>query len=105
MASIIGYVLIAIGIILLLFTFLVGYGLYQSLNSEQYMTQTPQNSNITVSIYSLTNNLSNTAKETGFIFLQIILLFLFANIGYKFVYLGIKMNCQDNGSSSRKESK
>jgi hypothetical protein len=105
MASIIGYSLIAIGIILLLFTFLVGYGLYQSLNSEQYTPQTTQSSNITSSISSLTNSLGTTAKETGFIFLQIILLFLFANIGYKFVYLGIKMNGQDNGSGSRKESK
>jgi len=90
MSSILGYALIALGIILLLVTFFIGYGLYASLNSEGY-TPLPNTPSINGSISTLTSTLATTAKETGFIFLQIFILFLFASIGYKFADLGIKI--------------
>ncbi|MGB9732695.1 MAG: hypothetical protein ACP5P2_01215 [Candidatus Micrarchaeia archaeon] len=92
MASILGYFLIALGVVLLLLTFLMGYGLYESLSTQSYVQSgQPSPSNVTGAISSLTSNLSLTARETGFIFLEIIVLFLFANIGYKLSYLGIKL--------------
>ena len=87
---ILGYTLIALGIILLLVTFFIGYGLYASLDSEGYIPL-PNAPSINGSISALTNTLANTAKETGFIFLQIFILFLFASIGYKFADLGVKL--------------
>ncbi|MFP3289065.1 MAG: hypothetical protein RXO35_01375 [Candidatus Micrarchaeota archaeon] len=90
MASILGYTLIALGVIILLATFFIGYGLYASLNSEGY-TPLPNQPSINSSISTLTNTLATTAKETGFIFLQILILFLFASIGYKFADLGVKL--------------
>ena len=101
MASILGYALIALGIIVLLVTFLMGYGLYENLSTQNYIPATGSSgSNITSSISTLTGSLGTTAKETSIIFLQIVILFLFASIGYKITYLGIKLTA---GSEEKEE--
>lgn len=104
MGKIFGYAMITFGIILLLIAFLLGYGLYQSLNGEAFgpmQAQGGQSINSTLS--SFTNNLTTVIKETSYIFLQIIVLFLFASIGYKFAYLGIKS--VEGGGKEEKDRK
>jgi flagellar basal body-associated protein FliL len=106
MAHYLAYVLIAIGIILLAITFLIGYGLYTSL-SEQSSAYAPvpstQNSSITGSISILTSNLGSTVRTTSYIILQIIILFLFASVGYKIAFIGVKlMNGNEQVPSKQK---
>ncbi len=112
MANYLAYALIAVGIILLAVTFLIGYGLYMDLNSQfsayAPATPSPQNSSIASSISSLTSGLGSTAKTSSFIMLQIIILFLFASIGYKVAYIGVKLigeNAATNVSTSSKQGK
>jgi hypothetical protein len=106
MAHYLAYVLIAIGIILLAITFLIGYGLYTSL-SEQSSAYAPvpstQNSSITGSISILTSNLGSMVRTTSYIILQIIILFLFASVGYKIAFIGVKlMNGNEQVPSKQK---
>ncbi|MGC8662208.1 MAG: hypothetical protein ACP5RT_00255 [Candidatus Micrarchaeia archaeon] len=85
---------------ILLITFAMGYGLYKNMELQNY-TPAAGGTNITSAISSLTKNLSENAMESSMIFMQILILFLFANIGYKFTYLGIK----SLGKNGEKEEK
>jgi len=107
MAHYLAYALIAIGMILLAITFLIGYGLYTSLSEQSSayapVPSTQQNSSITGSISTLTSNLGSTARTTSYIILQIIILFLFASVGYKIAFIGVKlMNGNEQVPSKQK---
>jgi uncharacterized BrkB/YihY/UPF0761 family membrane protein len=88
-----GYSLIAIGIIMLLFTFLLGYGIYQNINngSLQIQHSNVAGSNVTALVGSTLQSLTSGANSSLSTIIEIIVLFLFANIGYKMATLGMKM--------------
>lgn len=93
MASITGYALLAIGLALLLFTFLLAYALYQSINSNgsNYNAPRPSGSNVTEVLASGLQNMEVTAGSSVYTVLSIVVLFLFANIGYKISTIGIDL--------------
>ncbi|MEM3875471.1 MAG: hypothetical protein QXP35_00130 [Candidatus Micrarchaeaceae archaeon] len=99
MASLLlGYILISIAILIFAFTFMSAYNLYRNLNSHATAlynnSYSTQEKNITSIATSFTNSLSSmtsTANSLGYTLLEIMILFLFANIGYKIGYFGINI--------------
>jgi hypothetical protein len=91
-----GYALIVAGILILSLTFVLGYVIY--VNASQASGLNPITSGPTGSINSTVSNLANSLSSTltaeSIILVKVVLLFLFANIGYKFVALGIKANAK-----------
>lgn len=113
MASLLlGYILIGIGILIFAFAFMNAYNLYQNLNSHATAlynnSYSTQEKNITSIATSFTNSLSSmtsTANSLGYTLLEIIILFLFANIGYKIGYFGLNIITTDKGSILKVEGK
>jgi hypothetical protein len=94
-ASYMGYVLIGVGVVIILMTLVLGYGVYigASNNINDLSLAGPtQNSNINGSISTLTNGIQVTATTGTYTLIEVAVLFLFASIGYKVSYLGIQMN-------------
>ncbi|MDE1761808.1 MAG: hypothetical protein KGH59_00295 [Candidatus Micrarchaeota archaeon] len=111
----VGYALIAIGIALLLFAFLLGYGLYISFgnSASSYLPQqtstTPNslaslNASVSGAIGAFTQNTYSLVRSDIYMGLEIAVLFLFASIGYKISLLGVKMNkhSEDEEEGKRK---
>ncbi len=94
MASIyFGYILLAVGLLLLAFTFLLGYGLYQTFisSSFSYTGQKVSGDNLTAVVGSALGSIASNANSNLYSVISIILLFLFASIGYKIAFLGIRL--------------
>jgi len=91
--GVLGYSLVAIGIALLAFTFFLGYGLYVSFGSSSTSYVAPTQSNVSVSgaVASLTNSVNQSIRNSVYMLLEIVVLFLFASIGYKIAYIGVSM--------------
>jgi hypothetical protein len=100
-----GYLLLFLGVVILLFTFYLGYRIYVSATAIHPPSASPQinypsvgsGSNassiigpiITGAIQSVTSSLNLSAYANFFI--EIIVLYLFANVGYKIAKLGVEM--------------
>ena len=89
-----GDVFIIIGVLLIILSFILGYGMYTSLHQAQITQQTPQinGNNITNSFNQFASSLSYSINGPIYYAIEIILLFLFASIGYKIADLGIRLN-------------
>lgn len=93
----IGYSAFVFGVLIILVTLYMGYGLYNSMMAyarappPQPQQQNSTAQSISSAIYSAIGNHLPTSN-LFFYFLDILLLFLFASIGYKIAALGIHMN-------------
>ncbi|MGC8629064.1 MAG: hypothetical protein ACP5T4_02540 [Candidatus Micrarchaeia archaeon] len=90
--SALGNGLIIIGLAILAGTFYLGYESYTGITSLQLITSLPANTNVTKSVSSMANAIVSNSNSALVVILKIIILFLFASIGYKFVALGINQN-------------
>lgn len=101
--SAVGYTLLAVGVVILLFTFYQAYAIFQgisngsfSLLTQTQATTTPQ-SNTNLSIQSALNTAISSAFSSmhfgayASTLILLIVLMLFASIGYKFAKIGIGM--------------
>lgn len=95
MASVyVGYALLAVGLLMLVFTFLLGYGIYQNATSASMIATTNQKvtgNNITAVVGSILQNATSPLDSSIYTVISIVVLFLFASIGYKIAILGINM--------------
>jgi hypothetical protein len=88
-----GYVLIAIGITLFVFTFVLGYNVYLGQASSSQAGSAPSvsggsiNETLKSGMQGIVSSLNSAIYET----LSVMVLFLFASIAYKLTDLGIKM--------------
>ncbi|MGC8587157.1 MAG: hypothetical protein ACP5K9_02615 [Candidatus Micrarchaeia archaeon] len=91
--GVLGYSLIAIGLALLVFTFILGYGLYMSFSSSStgYMPTAQASANVSSAVSTLTNSINQSVRDSVYMLLEIVVLFLFASIGYKIAYLGVSL--------------
>ncbi|MEM0201172.1 MAG: hypothetical protein QXD23_02090 [Candidatus Micrarchaeaceae archaeon] len=89
-----GDVLIVIGVLIIVITFILGYGLYNSTKQMQLLQSSVaiSGNNITNSFNQLATNISTSLNGPFYIIIDIIILFLFASIGYKIADLGIRIN-------------
>ncbi|MCL4387839.1 hypothetical protein M1567_01650 [Candidatus Marsarchaeota archaeon] len=95
----IAYTAFVAGVLIILITLYMGYGLYGTIiaaASSPHNTTTPaSNGSLNQSISSaISSAIGAHLPSSGvfFLLLDIILLFLFANIGYKIAILGVHMN-------------
>ena len=93
----IAYVAFAIGVLIILFTLYIGYGLYDTIITQAnapIASSSASSGSLNQSISSAINSAigSHLPSSGVFLLLDIILLFLFANIGYKIAILGVHMN-------------
>lgn len=106
----IGYGILALGIVIILFTFVLGYGIYIN-TTNQANNFVPQqnfsysggslNASIAGVISTFTNNTFSLVKSSSYVVLEVLVLFLFLNIGYKIAKIGLeKLDSQE-----RKEKK
>ena len=93
------YAAFAIGVLIILFTLYMGYGLYGTImakaNAPSSVTTSSSASSLNQSISSAISSAIGAhlpSSGTFLLLLEIILLFLFANIGYKIAILGVHMN-------------
>ncbi len=104
----IGYALIGLGVIIILFSLLLGYGIYVSASSNlnDIALISPSGGNtINGSVSILSSNLQSTATTGTYAAIEVIVLFLFASIGYKLAYLGIQMNKQSGKQEKQVQAK
>jgi hypothetical protein len=101
--SVVGYALLAVGVLILLFTFYQAYLIFQSISNGSFSlltsTQAPATSQpgtnvsiqgvINTAISSAFSSMHFGAYATSLILL--VVLALFASIGYKFAKIGINM--------------
>ncbi len=89
-----GDILIVLGVLLIVIAFFMGYGLYNSASKSSLLQTSNKISgnNITNSFNTLATNISNVLSGPIYEIIQIIILFLFASIGYKIADLGIRLN-------------
>ena len=88
-----GYALLAVGLMMLVFTFLLGYGIYQTATAGG-MTASAANisgNNITSVVGSALQTVTTPLNSTIYVVISIAVLFLFASIGYKISMIGIKI--------------
>lgn len=99
-----GYALLAVGLIMLVFTFLLGYGIYQTAIAGGLTTPTVNISgnNITAVVGSALQSVTLPLNSTIYIAISIAVLFLFASIGYKIAMIGIKI-LDSNEKTEKKE--
>ena len=94
----IAYVAFAIGVLIILFTLYMGYGLYGTIITQAnapIASSSASSGSLNQSISSAINSAIGSHLPSSGVFLlllDIILLFLFANIGYKIAILGVHMN-------------
>ena len=92
-----GYTLLGVGIILIIFALLAGYGMYSSLSATlSYYTITPTSTNSSLnstlsSLGSLGPQLKFIGQNDAALFAEIAILFLIAGIGYKFCIVGMRI--------------
>lgn len=110
MSAMAGNILMVVGILIILFSLYLGYGLYESAISKAYspVQQQGQGSGINATLSNINSSLGTlTLNVSTFIYfgVAVLLLFLFASIGYKIVDLGIKMvHLSDEESQSTQTS-
>jgi hypothetical protein len=88
----IGYALLATGLLILIFTLLLGYAIYQNVRAESMITATNQNvagNNVTAVIGSVLENATSPLDSSIYTIISIVVLFLFASVGYKIALLGV----------------
>ncbi|MGC8675999.1 MAG: hypothetical protein ACP5T3_00585 [Candidatus Micrarchaeia archaeon] len=95
--SVLGNSLVVVGILLLAATFYLGYEFYVSISVSQFASaQTApsgaSNGSIGGAIGGLVSGLVSSSDSFAVLIIKVILLFLFANIGYKFAALGVSQN-------------
>ena len=93
--SLFGNALIVAGIAVLLVVLYLGYSFYNSVSSMQFTTSvatTSDSSSVASAVNTLVNGLLSNTNSYFIVIIKIILLFLFASIGYKFAILGINEN-------------
>ncbi len=96
MSEIIGYALLLVGILILVFDLVIGYNAYTALsgNLPVMMPQQGTQSNLNSTIKSLGDlvpTLSLLGTSDTALLISVVLLFLFASIGYKIAVIGIRM--------------
>ena len=113
----IAYAAFAAGVLIILFTLYTGYGLYGAImsqaNSPQGTSPPASSGSLNQSIGSAINGAISSHLPSSGVFLlllDIMLLFLFANIGYKIAILGVHMNAsakarQENVSGDKNGKK
>lgn len=100
----IGYALLAVGIVLLIITFLLGYGVYQNATADSMIQQSSKmaGNNLTAVIGSSIQSATAPIDSGIYAIISIAVLFLFASIGYKMALLGTKvLEAADGGRKER----
>jgi hypothetical protein len=90
----IGYALLAVGLLMLIFTFLLGYGVYQNVTAASMFPNANQKvsgSNLSAVVGSAIQNATAPLDSSIYTIISIVVLFLFASIGYKMAMLGIRL--------------
>lgn len=93
MSKTLGYLMVFVGIAILFMDLAVGYGLYKSINTEASSLYVPHSnySTINSALGGLVNSIGSPIHYSTYTTMEIVVLFLFASIGYKFTALGISM--------------
>ena len=88
-----GYALLGVGIALLAITFLLGYGIYQNETTQSVFqpTSSASGGNLTAVVGNTLANYLFSLDSSIYTIIAIIVLFLFATIGYKIALLGVNM--------------
>jgi hypothetical protein len=101
MAEGIGYAMLGIGILVMLGTLAMGYGVYTSANAEAAAGTLPATnanySTVNAALGGIVGGVVSNMRYAIYSGLEIMALFLFGSIGYKFAYLGILEIRQKNG--------
>ncbi len=89
-----GNALIVAGILVLAGVIYIGYTLYLGINSVSLtvLPNLPANESVSKSVNALVSGLLSSSNSFLLVFLKVIILFLFAGIGYKLAALGISQN-------------
>ncbi len=98
-----GYVLEAIGLLMIAFAFVIAYGIYSNAVSSLTIigsTQQSSNQSINATLSGLTNSMTGEATLATYTLIEIAVLFLFVNIGYKLAYLGLQANRSQNAQKA-----
>ncbi|MGC9037614.1 MAG: hypothetical protein ACP5GD_02935 [Candidatus Micrarchaeia archaeon] len=105
--AILGSVMEGVGIAILAITLYFAYELYTSIGGLSVLSSLPllpANASISKSVSGLVSGLLSSSNSFMMLLLKIVLLFLFANIGYKFVALGINMNKAVAAAQNQKQT-
>ena len=88
-----GYALLGIGIAILVITLLLGYGIYQNETTQSIFQSTSavSGSNLTAVVGNTLANYLSPLNSSIYTIIAIIVLFLFATIGYKLALLGVNI--------------
>ncbi len=89
-----GDAFVVVGVAVILISMLLGYGLYTNAQRNSALGSQLQGSgsNISASVSSLSTGLNNTVSTSAYYIIEVLVLFLFANIGYKIALIGIKIS-------------
>ena len=90
-----GYAMEAIGLLLIAFAFVEAYGLYSNAASALAvigMVQQSSNQGINATLGRLSGSITDQAGIATYTLIEIAILFLFVNMGYKLVSLGMQVN-------------
>ncbi|MCL5008601.1 MAG: YdgA family protein [Candidatus Marsarchaeota archaeon] len=91
-----GDVLIIVGVAIILLALYLGYTVYTDVQAANALQpQQQQSANINASISALTSNASSSIRTSSYYIIEVLILFLFASIGYKISLIGTKINIED----------
>ncbi len=100
-----GDVLIAVGVALILITLCIGYVLYTNVEQANALQQKQQNTqSLNASVGYLSSGITNIVKTSAYYIVEVIILFLFASIGYKIASIGMEVN-RDYVTQEKRQSK
>ena len=89
MNELIGYALLVIGILLMLFSFLLGYSIYTNLANNNVGPAQIGGNTLNDTVRSGLQSADTTLYSGIYTTIDVLVLFLFASIGYKLAFLGI----------------
>ena len=75
-------------------TLFLGYGLYQSVQRAEVLQQqaSPGITSINASVGNLSSGIIETIRSGAYYLVEVVILFLFASIGYKIALIGMEIN-------------
>lgn len=102
-----GDALIAVGVAVILIAMLLGYELYVGAQRSMVLGSQQQGANggINASSDNLIAGLNGTVSTSAYYIIEILVLFLFANIGYKIALIGTKINKEETPPDARRQAK
>lgn len=84
--------MMVVGIILLAATLFLGYDIYSNPPAAPVSAPMGNATTINEALNGMVGNITTSLSSEAAVFVRVIILFLFASVGYKFVSLGISAN-------------